>query len=141
MREIPSSRVSRPALGSHLASNLMSTDVFAPGVKLPVLEADCPPSIFEVKNRWYYTTVPPYAIMACTGTILLLLLHIEWQLFSVCCTSGQKNMRRVRHVAEYGCIGRQKARCVIRSSAEPSLLVLQGYDICGRSWRVENMIT
>jgi hypothetical protein len=77
--------------GVHPAPCLVGTDVFSPGVKLSVLEADCPPSIFEVKNGWCYTTTPPYAIMVCTGTILLLPLHMRWQLFSVCCTSGQKN--------------------------------------------------
>jgi hypothetical protein len=76
--------------GVHPASDVVSTDVFSPGVKLPVLEADCPsPSVFEVKYGWYYTA-PPYAIMACMGTVLLFPLHLRWQ-FSVCCTSGQKN--------------------------------------------------
>jgi hypothetical protein len=128
--------------GVHPASYLVGTDVFSLGVKLPVVEADCPPppSIFEVKGGWCYTTAPPYVIVACTGTILLLPLHMRWQLFSVCYTSGQKNGCG-QHTAEYSYIARQKARCVIRSSAKPSLLVLQGYDICGRSWRIENMIT
>lgn len=77
--------------GVHPASYLVDTDVFSLGVKLSVLEADCPSSIFEVKDGWCYITAPPYTIVACTGTILLLPLHMRWQLFSVCCTSGQKN--------------------------------------------------
>jgi len=63
--------------GVHPASYLDGTGVISPGVKLPVLEADCPSSIFEVKDGWCYTTAPPYAIMACTGTILLLPLHMR----------------------------------------------------------------
>ena len=34
-----------------------------------------PPTSIEVKNEWRYISTPPYTFMACTGTLLLLVLN------------------------------------------------------------------
>jgi len=51
--------------GAHPPSYPMDTGTLSPGVKRPGLEADhLPPSSAEVKNRWSYTSTPPYVLMA-----------------------------------------------------------------------------
>jgi hypothetical protein len=66
---------------------LFSGDVFSLGVKLPGYEAECPPpplpSIFVVKDGWCYITAPPYAIVACTGTLIVTFIHAMAVVFSV----------------------------------------------------------
>jgi hypothetical protein len=55
-------------------SKVLTTDTeafFFPEVKRPGREGDnSPPSNAEVKNKWSFTSTPPYALMACTGTTL-----------------------------------------------------------------------
>jgi hypothetical protein len=63
-------KTSRMRLGPHLASLLMGTVCSLALVKRLRLEAGKSIASFEeVQNAWYYTLIPPYAIVAFTGAL------------------------------------------------------------------------
>jgi len=37
----------------------------------------------EIRNEWSYTSTPPYAFMACTGTTLVLVKNFQCYFFLV----------------------------------------------------------
>jgi hypothetical protein len=41
-----------------------------PSETIPGCEFDHSPCTAEIRNEWNYTSIPPFAFMACTGTAL-----------------------------------------------------------------------
>jgi hypothetical protein len=67
--------------------------------------------------------------------------HTMEIVFSVLHFWTKEPIRTVQYIIAWLHSAGQKARRIIRSSTKPCLFVLQGYDVCGRSGRIENMIT